>query len=608
MECTMNLGFAAGFNIAAKQAVALTSDYILAINNDASIDPISIVELLKAARSSPDLAMLGPTLMDLDGNLESGRGVAQPLLGKTRDARPDENPDYLTWACVLLRKQVLHDVGFLDERFFMYWEDVDFGLRVRGAGLNFETTPAARAVHERSANRRKNPDAIKMYHTWALVCMIGKHRGAWLIGGTAWLAASLLSHVLSARRSTAGAMIKGIWLGVRGRSMPAFEVLATSKNVTDRREPQASARPPLGEPGHARYYRVARSAHLERLTDMSPGDFLYRRVMYDFDRSLLSENPQVRQVTLPQVLWLVWSGRYSVVETVEPYAVSALLDNLALTVVVRFSRIRTDRPTRLVCYAIENGDIARMVARDLSLPDWVIRRSLRLTVGWVYRCHSRIVFGTSAARDNYQALLKSERQGASRGPITKTILGLPRRAARQPTVPRVGQPLIFLGALESRKGISDVLHAWPLVKERVPEARLAILGKGRLAPHVRTALTSDDSISFAEDPPRDYIRLTLSSASALILLSQPAKRWREQIGLPILEGLSSGLEIISSDESGISPWLREHGHRVAAIGATPDSIAELIIQALVSKRSREDILDDLPRVDGRIEADRFLHG
>jgi glycosyltransferase involved in cell wall biosynthesis len=132
------------------------------------------------------------------------------------------------------------------------------------------------------------------------------------------------------------------------------------------------------------------------------------------------------------------------------------------------------------------------------------------------------------------------------------------------------------------------------------------MGKAGEIETVRDFASARPEVTLIEDPTRSVIFGELNRSRALILFSQPSGIWKEQVGLPIVEALSYGCEIISSDETGIEGWLREHGHRVLPWSSTSESIAAAALAALESDRTVGEILSDLPDRDGRLGADDFL--
>lgn len=359
-------------------------------------------------------------------------------------------------------------------------------------------------------------------------------------------------------------------------------------------------------PRMARYYRGARTVHLERLRDMAPGDFFYAKPMYDFTLDGLESSGRVEQLEFPQFLRLVWAGQYDIVETAEPYTPSALPQNLALATVLRAARVLR-RPAPLwVTYAIENADLPTKFARQFHLPRGFVRLLLRLFVGYCFGTLTRVAFGTQSARENYARLLGDLGSKSGDSPQTVVIPGLPTSRARTTSTDANSHHTIFLGAFDDRKGLTQLLDAWPGVLARIPGARLTVMGKGPREFDVVDRCRELDAVTVLIDPPRGRIWDVLASGTALVLLSQPSPGWREQIGLPILEGLSVGLEIVSSSETGIADWLEAHGHTVLnpAIGA--QDLAEAIAHVLVRARPRAEIVAALPARDGRLEADDWL--
>jgi GT2 family glycosyltransferase len=221
-EVPENRGFAGGVNLALHEALQQGFEGVLVINNDAVVEDASILLLSGALERNPKLGLVGPRILHSDGSEESAGGRLVPLAGITRHgSRPGGAPDFITWACVLVRASALRDVGLLDEKFFMYWEDVDFSLRLRAANLDFEICHDATATHEISTNRKIYPVAIKAYHTWSAVIFARKHRGLWLLGSPVWL---LISAVTNVARRRSGAL-RGIRLGVdlaREGATPAY--------------------------------------------------------------------------------------------------------------------------------------------------------------------------------------------------------------------------------------------------------------------------------------------------------------------------------------------------------------------------------------------------
>jgi GT2 family glycosyltransferase len=169
-----NRGFAYGCNIGWKQAQA---PFVLFLNPDASVDETSVRRLVAVAQDSR-VGAVAPRIVGSDGALEYSlrrfprlrTTFAQALFVHRllpRAAWTDESvrdretyerpgtPEWVSGACVLVRREAMEAIGGLDEGFFMYSEDTDLCRSLRDAGYEIRFEPTAVCVHHggRSAPR-----------------------------------------------------------------------------------------------------------------------------------------------------------------------------------------------------------------------------------------------------------------------------------------------------------------------------------------------------------------------------------------------------------------------------------------------------------------------
>ncbi|UVF79141.1 glycosyltransferase family 4 protein [Gordonia mangrovi] len=169
-----------------------------------------------------------------------------------------------------------------------------------------------------------------------------------------------------------------------------------------------------------------------------------------------------------------------------------------------------------------------------------------------------------------------------------------------------GNTVLFLGAFEDRKGVLELVDAWPAVRAAAPSAELIVVGKGPLEPEVRRRVAEmKPAARVVVDPPRSEIFSLLADAKVVVLLSKRELGWREQVGLPICEGLASGCEIVTTGETGLAEWLASNGHRVIPEPST-DSIVDALAAAIFDERLPQEIIESLPLEDGRLIADRWM--
>jgi glycosyltransferase involved in cell wall biosynthesis len=350
-----------------------------------------------------------------------------------------------------------------------------------------------------------------------------------------------------------------------------------------------------------RLYESLRTAHLERARQLAPASIVHRVTRYDFDESL-AEGLDLVQAGPVRAAWLVGRSRVRVLEVNEPLMTSSLPATALVLAALAVRRVLTRRRVTVVSYLIGNADpFAATTAPRLRTR--LRRRGERVLARLVWRRLDRVVSGTDSARETYDRLLGPSSPRTS----TETIPALPTRhpdarggGVRPPTV-------VFVGAFAERKGVPVLLAAWPAVLAEHPDARLVLLGKGPLEADARALAAVDDSVTVEVDPARSRIHDVLDASRALVLWSQPSPTWREQVGLPLVEGLSHGCTAVTTTETGLADWLQAHGHVVAhGDPASPAVLARSIGAALDAGRTADSVLADLPGRDGRLAADDRL--
>lgn len=157
-----NLGYAGGNNVGLRYAQSRgDAAYVWLLNNDTVIHPRALAALVETAEENPRAGMVGSRLMYYGdpgriqaiagGTVLSWSGLTRHLGAEQTDVgRWSEviEPDYVTGASMLVRSAVLDDVGLLDERYFLYSEEVDWCLRAREAGWRLLYAPGSTVWHK----------------------------------------------------------------------------------------------------------------------------------------------------------------------------------------------------------------------------------------------------------------------------------------------------------------------------------------------------------------------------------------------------------------------------------------------------------------------------
>jgi GT2 family glycosyltransferase len=96
-----------------------------------------------------------------------------------RASRVASYPDWVSGACLLIRRAALERAGLLDERFFLYTEDVDLCATVRAQGGVVRFSPEAEVVHVRGASRSSSPGPAERAYRRSHLAFYRKHHPAW---------------------------------------------------------------------------------------------------------------------------------------------------------------------------------------------------------------------------------------------------------------------------------------------------------------------------------------------------------------------------------------------------------------------------------------------
>ena len=186
----LNAGFARAHN---RGIAASTGEIVVLINPDTVVERDFFEPLEGFFEENPKVGIAGPRIVDSDGKLQlSARreiSALSGLLGRTSiltrlfpksslvksqfpavtEGTHPTPVDWVSGACMVIRRDTLREVGPLDERFFMYFEDADLCRRTRAAGWLVYYLPHVEIVHQTGASSRSRPKAIWLLHKSAFL-------------------------------------------------------------------------------------------------------------------------------------------------------------------------------------------------------------------------------------------------------------------------------------------------------------------------------------------------------------------------------------------------------------------------------------------------------
>ena len=185
-----NVGFARAHN---RGIAASTGDLVVLINPDTVVGRDFFENLEGYFSQNPRVGIAGPRILDSGGGLQlSARreiSALSGILGRTSlltrlfpkssfvksqfpavtDQTRPTPVDWVSGACLVIRRDCLQEIGPLDERFFMYFEDADLCRRAREAGWLVYYLPHVEIIHQTGASSRSGPKAIWLLHKSAFL-------------------------------------------------------------------------------------------------------------------------------------------------------------------------------------------------------------------------------------------------------------------------------------------------------------------------------------------------------------------------------------------------------------------------------------------------------
>lgn len=198
IENAENVGFAKANN----QAIAKASgDYVLLLNPDTIVTPGSLDKLLACAKASPAAGVIGGKTLNRDGSIDYGCARHFPTIGgeffnitrlnaafpKNRiighyrmsywDHNDTREVDCVIGACMLLKREMLEKIGYLDESYFMYVEDIEISYRAKMHGYKTVYCAGAQIYHFGAESSKQARQSMRLAGIRSMYEYFTKTRG-----------------------------------------------------------------------------------------------------------------------------------------------------------------------------------------------------------------------------------------------------------------------------------------------------------------------------------------------------------------------------------------------------------------------------------------------
>lgn len=193
-----NTGYAKIVNVGLREA---KGDYLIVLNADLMPEKDSLSKMLDYLSANPGVGLLGPQLLNFNGTVqdscfrfhrpvtilyrrtfwgrtEAGARELARFVMKDVDKRSIQEADWLLGAALMLRREALKDVGPMDERFFLYFEDTDWCRRFREKGWRVIYFPDARMHHYHARLSKKTSGLADLFfnkYTWIHIASAVKY-------------------------------------------------------------------------------------------------------------------------------------------------------------------------------------------------------------------------------------------------------------------------------------------------------------------------------------------------------------------------------------------------------------------------------------------------
>ncbi len=230
-----NLGYAGGNNAGIRAALEWGAEYVLVLNPDLVVEPDFLSYLIKALEGVPSAGVACAMGLDREtGTIQSLGGDFSLWTGRAKRrlyGRPDEAEGALTWAevdfpvghCMLIRRTFLEEKGLLNDAYFLYYEDVELGLRASRGGWKNLAIARSRVHHRDTTGGGKGSPVVTFHGTRNQAWVVREYGSVLQI--LSFVVLSLFvrwplkfaARVMRGQFRTAWAVVRGAWAGLFSR-------------------------------------------------------------------------------------------------------------------------------------------------------------------------------------------------------------------------------------------------------------------------------------------------------------------------------------------------------------------------------------------------------
>jgi GT2 family glycosyltransferase len=215
LENDSNAGFAAGNNLGIERGLADGAAFIWLLNNDTEPTPDALLAMLRVAQQDSHIGAVGsvlfyhhsPSIVQAWGG---GRASVWFGISQTNtEPKPDAWFHYLTAASLLVRREAIIDIGLMDDSFFLYWEDVEYGFRLRSKGWKLAVAAQSRVLHKENASTGGVSKTLDYFSTDTGARFLRKYSPAPALSVAAFVLRRILVRILRRQFSSVSIILSG---------------------------------------------------------------------------------------------------------------------------------------------------------------------------------------------------------------------------------------------------------------------------------------------------------------------------------------------------------------------------------------------------------------
>ncbi len=173
-----NNGFSAGNNVGIRYAMSRNADYIWLLNNDTVVTPTTMKELVYRMQTGEHTGLAGAMIYYAEKPSVTqayGGGKLMPLIGTDHFVTAPADLHYISGTSMFIKREVIEQIGLLDDGYFFYWEDVDYSRRALDNGWQLAVASNAMVYHKFSASVGGQSLRSDRYKAASLVRYFKKH-------------------------------------------------------------------------------------------------------------------------------------------------------------------------------------------------------------------------------------------------------------------------------------------------------------------------------------------------------------------------------------------------------------------------------------------------